>query len=97
MWIILNFLWFDSQHWNCLQLATEQSLKCVFADIVKIYCADHTYSTLRLPMSSSVHSLIEHAREKLGLGSEELVLCEIKSSGGINNLIIAHKEHHKSF
>lgn len=47
-------------------------------------------------MSSSVHSLIEHAREKLGLGSEELVLCEIKSSGGINNLIIVHKEHHKS-
>lgn len=74
-----------------LQIVTEQSLKCVFADIVKIYCADHTYSTLRLPMSSSVHSLIEHAREKLGLGSEELVLCEIKSSGGINKLTIAER------
>lgn len=73
-----------------LQIVTK-SLKCVFADIVKIYCADHTYSTLRLPMSSSVHSLIEHAREKLGLGSEELVLCEIKSSGGINKLIIAER------
>lgn len=59
----------------------KQPIKANDENIVKIYCADHTYSTLRLPMSSSVHSLIEHAREKLGLGSEELVLCEIKSSG----------------
>lgn len=70
-------------------------MKCVFVDIVKIYCVDYIYSTLRLLMSSFVYFFIEYVREKLGLGSEELVLCEIKFFGGINNLIIVYKEYYK--
>ena len=51
------------------------------ADIFKIYCADHTYSTLKLRMDTTVEEIIQHASSKLCLG-DDLVLCEIKSNGG---------------
>lgn len=50
-------------------------------DIFKIYCADHTYSTLKLRMDTTVEEIIQHASSKLCLG-DDLVLCEIKSNGG---------------
>ncbi|KAK3093903.1 hypothetical protein FSP39_021642 [Pinctada imbricata] len=58
-----------------------QPIKATDESIVKVYCADHTYTTLRVPMDTPVQSIIDMCREKLGLGEEELVLCEIKSSG----------------
>ncbi|XP_041365780.1 rap guanine nucleotide exchange factor 4-like isoform X3 [Gigantopelta aegis] len=48
--------------------------------IFKVYCADHTYSSLRLPMNTTVAQVIEHAGDKLSLG-DDLVLCEVKSMG----------------
>ena len=50
-------------------------------DIFKVYCADHTYSTLRLPMDATVAEIIAAARDKLCLGDDPR-LCEVKSNGG---------------
>lgn len=51
------------------------------ADIVRIYCADHTYVSLKLRMDVTVEKVIELASTKISLG-EDLVLCEVKSNGG---------------
>ncbi|CAG5125298.1 unnamed protein product [Candidula unifasciata] len=48
--------------------------------IFKVYCADHTYTTIRLPVNSTVRDVILSARDKLCLGHDP-VLCEVKSSG----------------
>ncbi|KAK3603635.1 hypothetical protein CHS0354_017354 [Potamilus streckersoni] len=57
-----------------------QPIKPTDENIFKVYCADHTYSTLRLPMDSTVQEIVYHARDKLCLG-DDLVLCEVKSTG----------------
>ena len=54
---------------------------CYVADIVRIYCADHTYVSLKLRMDVTVEKIIELASTKISLG-EDLVLCEVKSNGG---------------
>ncbi|XP_030846808.1 rap guanine nucleotide exchange factor 4 isoform X2 [Strongylocentrotus purpuratus] len=48
--------------------------------IFKVYCADHTYTTLRVHMDTSVTNIIQTVSEKMCLGND-LVLCEVKSSG----------------
>lgn len=61
----------------------------LFTDIFKVYCADHTYSTLRLPMDSTVGEIIASARDKLCLGDDP-VLCEVKSTGGQSTVVFTH-------
>ncbi|GFN77937.1 rap guanine nucleotide exchange factor 4 [Plakobranchus ocellatus] len=48
--------------------------------IFKVYCADHTYTSVRLPIASSVRDIVLGARDKLCLGHDS-VLCEVKSNG----------------
>ncbi|XP_059140453.1 rap guanine nucleotide exchange factor 4-like [Physella acuta] len=48
--------------------------------IFKVYCADHTYTTIRLPINSTVKDIVLSARDKLCLGHDP-VLCEVKSNG----------------
>ncbi|KAJ8309151.1 hypothetical protein KUTeg_014025 [Tegillarca granosa] len=43
----------------------KQAVKATDENIFKVYCADHTYSTLRLPMDTTVKQIIYHARDKL--------------------------------
>ena len=57
------------------------------SDIFKIYCADHTYVTLKLRMDTTVDGIIKHASSKLGLGDVNLTLCEVKSNGGYQRFI----------
>lgn len=61
------------------------------ADIFKVYCADHTYSTLRLPMDSSVGEIVMSAKDKLCLGDDP-VLCEVKSNGGMHVVWVVLKQ-----
>ncbi|XP_025095168.1 rap guanine nucleotide exchange factor 4-like isoform X2 [Pomacea canaliculata] len=58
----------------------KRPIKAKDENIFKVYCADHTYSTLRLPMDSTVKEIIIAARDKLCLGDDP-VLCEVKSTG----------------
>ena len=46
-----------------------------------MYCADHTYCTLRQPVSAAAETIKHNAADKLGLKHEELVLAEVKSNG----------------
>ncbi|KAK7489572.1 hypothetical protein BaRGS_00019206, partial [Batillaria attramentaria] len=58
----------------------KRPIKAKDENIFKVYCADHTYSTLRLPMDSTVADIIMSAKDKLCLGDDP-VLCEVKSNG----------------
>lgn len=49
--------------------------------IFRVYCADHTYCTLRQPVNATAETIKLNAADKLGLRHEELALAEIKSSG----------------
>lgn len=57
--------------------------KSEFSDIFKVYCADHTYTTLKLRMDTQATKITNLAAEKLGLKSTNgIVLCEVRSNGG---------------
>lgn len=51
--------------------------------IFRVYCADHTYCTLRFPMSTTAEAIKACAADKLQLNrsTEDLILVEIKSNG----------------
>ncbi|RZF45207.1 hypothetical protein LSTR_LSTR011104 [Laodelphax striatellus] len=51
--------------------------------IFRVYCADHTYVTLRFPVASTAEQLKVSAADKLGLKypRDDLVLVELKSTG----------------
>ncbi|XP_072028678.1 rap guanine nucleotide exchange factor 4-like isoform X2 [Amphiura filiformis] len=57
-----------------------KAIKASDESIFKVYCADHTYTTLRVPMSTSAAQIVAAVHEKMCLG-EDLVLCELKSTG----------------
>ncbi|XP_013390231.1 rap guanine nucleotide exchange factor 4 isoform X1 [Lingula anatina] len=57
-----------------------QPLRAIDENIFKIYCADHTYTTLRQRMGASVAEVLQNAANKLCLGND-LLLCEVKSNG----------------
>lgn len=61
------------------------SLSSFFAVIFKVYCADHTYTTMKMRVDTPASRIIRVAADKLGLRSdqpEDLKLCEVRSSGG---------------
>lgn len=47
-----------------------------------MYCADHTYCTLRLPVDTTAETIKYVAADKLKLrANEDLLLVEVKSNG----------------
>lgn len=46
-----------------------------------MYCADHTYCTLRLPVDSTAETIKLVAADKLKIREDELLLVEVKSNG----------------
>lgn len=55
----------------------------IFTVIFRVYCADHTYCTLRFPMCTTAEVIKTCAADKLQLNraTEDLLLVEIKSNG----------------
>ncbi|KAL1138122.1 hypothetical protein AAG570_009814 [Ranatra chinensis] len=51
--------------------------------IFRVYCADHTYCTLRMPVSATADQIKVCAADKLGLRhkGDDLLLVELKSNG----------------
>lgn len=51
--------------------------------ISRVYCADHTYTTLKMNIDSSAEAIKTAAADKLGINTDvdELILVEVKSSG----------------
>lgn len=64
---ILTFLW-------CL-------FWFVFPVLIKVYCCDNTYTTIRASVAASVAELIRALAEKLG-SAEDLLLVSLGSAGG---------------
>ena len=52
------------------------------SDIFRVFCADHTYTTLALPYKATAQTIVNTAEERVLLGND-CVLCEVKSSGGL--------------
>ena len=50
-------------------------------DIFRVFCADHTYTTVALPYNATAQTIINAAEERVLLG-DDCILCEVKSSGG---------------
>lgn len=51
------------------------------AVIFRVYCADHTYCTLRFHVNTTAETIKVCAADKLKLRHDDLVLVEVKSSG----------------
>ncbi|XP_060529118.1 rap guanine nucleotide exchange factor 4 isoform X2 [Cylas formicarius] len=49
--------------------------------IFRVYCADHTYCTLRLPVDTPAETIKVVAADKLKMREDELLLVEVKSNG----------------
>uniref|UniRef100_A0A8C9TET5 Rap guanine nucleotide exchange factor 4 n=1 Tax=Scleropages formosus TaxID=113540 RepID=A0A8C9TET5_SCLFO len=49
--------------------------------LLKVYCLDHTYTTIRVPMVAATQDVIAGAADKLG-SAEDLLLVALSSAGG---------------
>lgn len=59
-----------------------QFRRCVKASdevVFRVYCADHTYTTIKTPVGATAEAIKRSAAEKLGL-KDELVLVEVKAT-----------------
>lgn len=58
-------------------------LLCTHAVIFRVYCADHTYCTLRYPFHTTAEVIKASAADKLSINrpNKELALVEVKSNG----------------
>ncbi|KAJ8308596.1 hypothetical protein KUTeg_013470 [Tegillarca granosa] len=74
----------------------KQAVKATDENIFKVYCADHTYSTLRLPMDTTVKQIIYHARDKLlkqRVIFKENDLCVTTGLTPNGQLFVSPREH----
>lgn len=55
---------------------------CALSPVLfKVYCSDHTYTTIRVPVAASVREVIGAVADKLG-SAEDLLLVNLSSAGG---------------
>ncbi len=66
---------------------------CCVEVLFKVYCSDHTYSTIRLPIAASVREVIGAVTDKLGSG-DDLLLIHLNSAGGENTHTHTHTHTH---
>ncbi len=51
--------------------------------LLKVYCSDHTYTTIRVAVAATGREVISAVADKLGT-ADELVLVHLSSAGGKN-------------
>uniref|UniRef100_A0ACB8G097 Rap guanine nucleotide exchange factor 4 n=1 Tax=Sphaerodactylus townsendi TaxID=933632 RepID=A0ACB8G097_9SAUR len=71
------------QHFNTSDERTQKRQPIRGSDeiLFKVYCIDHTYTTIRIPVASSVKEVISAVGDKLGSG-DGLILVKMSSGGG---------------
>uniref|UniRef100_A0A672T717 Rap guanine nucleotide exchange factor 4-like n=1 Tax=Sinocyclocheilus grahami TaxID=75366 RepID=A0A672T717_SINGR len=62
------------------RLQKKQPIKSTDEILFKVYCSDHTYSTIRVPVAASVREVICAVTDKLGSG-DVLLLIHLNSAG----------------
>uniref|UniRef100_UPI003AAC30F4 rap guanine nucleotide exchange factor 4 isoform X5 n=1 Tax=Centroberyx gerrardi TaxID=166262 RepID=UPI003AAC30F4 len=75
------------------KLQKRQPIKSNDEILFKVYCCDHTYTTIRVPVAASVREVISAVADKLG-SAEDLLLVSLSSAGvfstlGINGRLFA--------
>lgn len=55
--------------------------------LLKVYCSDHTYTTIRVAVAATGREVISAVADKLGT-AEELLLVHLSSAGGGNQALI---------
>ncbi|XP_054602899.1 rap guanine nucleotide exchange factor 4 isoform X3 [Nothobranchius furzeri] len=62
------------------KLQKRQPIKGNDEILFKVYCCDHTYTTIRVPVAASVREVISAVADKLG-SAEDLILVGLSSAG----------------
>uniref|UniRef100_A0A3Q0QSE6 Rap guanine nucleotide exchange factor 4 n=1 Tax=Amphilophus citrinellus TaxID=61819 RepID=A0A3Q0QSE6_AMPCI len=62
------------------KLQKRQPIRSSDEILFKVYCCDHTYTTIRVPVSASVREVIGAVADKLG-SAEDLLLVGLSSAG----------------
>ncbi|XP_029315581.1 rap guanine nucleotide exchange factor 4 isoform X1 [Cottoperca gobio] len=62
------------------KLQKRQPIKSNDEILLKVYCCDHTYTTIRVPVAASVKEVIGAVADKLG-SAEDLLLVNLSSAG----------------
>nr|XP_055071495.1 rap guanine nucleotide exchange factor 4 isoform X2 [Misgurnus anguillicaudatus] len=62
------------------RLQKRQPIRSTDEILFKVYCSDHTYTTIRVPVAASVREIITAVTDKLGSG-DELLLIHLSSAG----------------
>uniref|UniRef100_UPI00398E7EAB rap guanine nucleotide exchange factor 4 n=1 Tax=Pristiophorus japonicus TaxID=55135 RepID=UPI00398E7EAB len=62
------------------RLQKRQPIRSMDEILFKVYCIDHTYTTIRLLVAASVKEVISAVTDKLGSG-EDLILVKMSSAG----------------
>ncbi|XP_010793748.1 rap guanine nucleotide exchange factor 4 [Notothenia coriiceps] len=62
------------------KLQKRQPIKSIDEILLKVYCCDHTYTTIRAPVAASVREVIGAVADKLG-SAEDLLLVSLSSAG----------------
>ncbi|XP_034069316.1 rap guanine nucleotide exchange factor 4 isoform X2 [Gymnodraco acuticeps] len=62
------------------KLQKRQPIKSIDEILLKVYCCDHTYTTIRFPVAASVREVISAVADKLG-SAEDLLLVSLSSAG----------------
>uniref|UniRef100_A0A4W5KA92 Rap guanine nucleotide exchange factor 4 n=1 Tax=Hucho hucho TaxID=62062 RepID=A0A4W5KA92_9TELE len=62
------------------KLQKRQAIKSNDEILFKVYCSDHTYTTIRVPVAASVREVISAVADKLG-SAEDLLLVNLSSAG----------------
>ncbi|XP_035265516.1 rap guanine nucleotide exchange factor 4 isoform X1 [Anguilla rostrata] len=62
------------------RLQKRQPIKSNDEILFKVYCVDHTYTTIRVPVAASVREVISAVADKLG-SVEDLLLVSLSSAG----------------
>ncbi|XP_071774027.2 rap guanine nucleotide exchange factor 4 isoform X1 [Centroberyx gerrardi] len=62
------------------KLQKRQPIKSNDEILFKVYCCDHTYTTIRVPVAASVREVISAVADKLG-SAEDLLLVSLSSAG----------------
>lgn len=53
--------------------------------LIKVYCGDHTYTTIRIAVAATGREVINAVADKLG-STDELLLVHLSSAGGKSTL-----------
>ncbi|TSM68884.1 Rap guanine nucleotide exchange factor 4 [Bagarius yarrelli] len=62
------------------KLQKRQPIKSTDEILFKVYCSDHTYTTIRVPVSASVREVVSAVSDKLG-AQDDLLLVHLSSAG----------------